>query len=556
MKILEKIFGTKSQRDVKRATPSVDEINRIFAELRDLSDEALAAKTVEFRARLAAGETEDDIREEAFAVVKESCRRHVGKSWDVCGIPVPWNMVPFDVQLMGGLVLHEGKIAEMATGEGKTLVATMPLYLNALAGHGTHLVTVNDYLARRDSEWMGPIFTSLGLTVACIQNDMTPAERRIAYAADITYGTNNEFGFDYLRDNMATRLEDRVQRGHHYAIVDEVDSVLVDEARTPLIISGPVRHSTHRYDEMRGIVDNLVRLQSRLVNELVADAEKILSSGDTKQEYEAGIKLLQAQRGAPKNKRFMKLMQEPSNQKLVRRIEVDFMRDKRMGEIDADLYYAIDEKAHSIDLSDKGREALSPTDKNFFVIPNLVDELHLIDADDSLTAEEKAARKERFNAEFLERNEKVHNISQLLRAYSLYEKDVEYVVQDGKVMIVDEFTGRLLPGRRYSEGLHQAIEAKENVKIERETQTHATITLQNYFRLYGKLAGMTGTAETEAAEFWQIYKLDVSVIPTNVDARREDFEDAIYRTRREKFDAILEEISQAYERGQPVLVGT
>jgi preprotein translocase subunit SecA len=556
MKIIEKVFGTKSQRDLKRITPLVAEINEAFEALRDLTDEQLAAKTAEFRARLAEGETEDDLLPEAFAVVKEACRRNVGKTFDVCGLPTTWNMVPFDVQLIGAIVLHEGKIAEMATGEGKTLVATMPLYLNALAGKGTHLVTVNDYLARRDSEWMGPVFRSLGLTVACIQNDMTPPERKVAYSADITYGTNNEFGFDYLRDNMTTRLADRVQRGHHYAIVDEVDSVLVDEARTPLIISGPVRHSTHRYDEMKGPVENLVRLQMRLVNELVVDAERMIASGDSNQEYEAGIKLLQAHRGAPKHKRLLKLFQEPSNKKLMRRVETDFMRDKRMGEIDDEMYYAIDEKAHSIDLSDKGREALSPSDKNLFVIPNLVDELHTIDTDENLPPEEKTARRERINAEFMIKNEKVHNISQLLRAYSLYEKDVEYVVQDGKVMIVDEFTGRLLPGRRYSEGLHQAIEAKEGVKIERETQTHATITLQNYFRLYQKLAGMTGTAETEAGEFWQIYKLDVVVIPTNVPIRRIDHDDAIYRTRREKFDAIQEEIAAAHERGQPVLVGT
>jgi preprotein translocase subunit SecA len=556
MNLLKKLFGTKTDRDVRRAQPIVDEVNALGAAMAALSDEALAAKTAEFRARLAEGETEDDILAEAFAVMRDACRRHVGRSWPVCGLPVEWNMVPFDVQVMGAVSLHEGKIAEMATGEGKTLVATMPLYLNALSGRGVHLITVNDYLARRDSEWMGPLFRFLGLTVGCIQNDMDFTARRLAYGCDITYGTNNEFGFDYLRDNMATRKDDRVQRGHNYAIVDEVDSVLIDEARTPLIISGPVRHSTHRYDEMRAPVDNLVRLQTRLVNGLVAEAEERLASGVEERQYEAGIKILQAMRGAPKNKRLMKLLQDPANKRLAHRVETDFMRDKRMGELDEDLYYAIDEKNHSIDLSDKGREALSPGDKNLFVIPNLAEDLHPIEADESLSPQEKALRKERVTAAFMEKNEKVHNISQLLRAYSLYEKDVEYVVQEGKVMIVDEFTGRLLPGRRYSDGLHQAIEAKEQVAIERETQTLATITLQNYFRLYDKLAGMTGTAETEAGEFWEIYRLDVVVVPTHRPVCRADEQDAIYRTRKEKFDAILEEIADAHERGQPVLVGT
>jgi len=554
--LIKKIFGTKSERDVKRLLPSAEEVNRHFETLRDLSDDALAEKTVEFRRRLGDGETEEDLLPESFAVMKETCRRFVGKSWLVCGLPIEWNMVPFDVQLMGAVVLHEGTIAEMATGEGKTLVATMPLYLNALSGKGVHLVTVNDYLARRDSEWMGPLFKFLGLTVGCIQNDMDFAARKAAYACDITYGTNNEFGFDYLRDNMATRRDDRVQRGHNYAIVDEVDSVLVDEARTPLIISGPVKHSTHRYEELRPPVENVVRLQGRLVNSLVADAEAILAAGDAEKEYEAGIKILQAERGAPKNKRLMKLFQDPVKKRLMRRVETDYMRDKRMGEIDEELYFAIDERQHSIDLSEKGREALAPNEKNYFVIPNLAEEYHAIDADETLGAAEKAARKEKVNAEFVEKNEKVHNISQLLRAYSLYEKDVEYVVQDGKVMIVDEFTGRLLPGRRYSEGLHQAIEAKERVKIEGETQTLATITLQNYFRLYEKLAGMTGTAETEAGEFWEIYKLDVVVIPTHRPMCRTDHQDAVYRTRKEKFDSILEEIVDSHERGQPVLVGT
>jgi len=491
---------------------------------------------------------------EAFAVVKETCRRLVGQTWKVVGSDQQWDMIPFDVQLLGAIVLHEGKIAEMATGEGKTLVATLPVYLNALVGKGVHLVTVNDYLARRDAEWMGKIYEFLGLTFSYITNDMDPSARKKAYQADITYGTNNEFGFDYLRDNMAVSPEGLVQRGHHYAIIDEVDSVLIDEARTPLIISGPVGESKNRFAEMRPVVDRLVRDQMVLVNRLIAEAEQLVRDD---KEYEAGTKLLQAQRGSPKNKRLMKMLQEPGIQRLIRRVESDYMRDKKLHELDADLLFVIEEKQHTIDLTEKGREKIAPNNPEMFVLPDLATSLSEIEGDEQLALEEKEKRREVLQNDYAEKSERLHNISQLLRAYSLFEKDVEYVVsEDGKVMIVDEFTGRLMPGRRYSDGLHQAIEAKENVTIERETQTLATITLQNFFRLYSKLAGMTGTAETEAGEFWEIYKLDVVVIPTNEPIRRHDMDDVVYRTKREKYNAIIDEIERLHEEGIPVLVGT
>jgi preprotein translocase subunit SecA len=478
----------------------------------------------------------------------------VGKSWDVCGIDLKWEMVPFDSQLIGGMVLHRGTIAEMATGEGKTLVAVLPLYLNALPGRGVHLVTVNDYLARRDSQWMGQIFRFLGLTVGCL-DDTEPGtpERRAMYQCDVVYGTNNEFGFDYLRDNMAVSAEQCVQRDYCYAIVDEVDSVLIDEARTPLIISGPVEHSTHRYDEMKRPVERLVESQTLLVNKIVAEAEALLADG---KDYEAGVKLLQALRGAPKNNKLAKLLKDGRSKKQMQQVETDYIRDKKMAEIDEELLFSIDEKSHVVDLTEKGRQELSPRDPELFVIPDLLDGFHTIDADDGLGAAQRIERKQKLESLYSERSEKNQNIAQLLRAYSLFEKDVEYVVSDGKVLIVDEFTGRLMPGRRYSDGLHQALEAKENVVIERETQTLATITIQNYFRLYQKLAGMTGTAETEAGEFYEIYKLDVVVIPTNKPVRRFDYNDLIYRTRREKFNAVIDEIAHYHEAKLPVLVGT
>ena len=553
--LLKSVFGSKHDRDVKRVAPIVDEINRFFEGYSGLSDEELRAKTGEFQQRLGSGETLEDLLPEAFAVVKETCRRLCGRSWNVVGIPIPWEMVPYDVQLVGGVMLHEGRIAEMATGEGKTLVATMPLYLNALTGRGAHLVTVNDYLARRDSEWMGEIYRFLGLTVGCIQQGMDPPARREQYACDITYGTNNEFGFDYLRDNMAVRPEHRVQRGFAYAIVDEVDSVLIDEARTPLIISGPVEHSDQAFDELKPVVERLLKAQTQWVNQVLAEAEALLK--DPSKESEAGIKLLQVQRAQPKHKRFTKLVSEqPGLKKLITRTELEFLRDKRLHELDEELHYAIDEKARNVDLLEKGRELMSPGDPERFVVPDLAAQLSELEIREDLEAEAKIKLRDEIYRAYAVKNERIHNIQALLKAYSLYERDVEYVVQDGKVMIVDEFTGRLMPGRRYSDGLHQAIEAKEGVKVEGETQTLATITLQNFFRMYEKLAGMTGTAETEAREFWEIYKLDVSVIPTNKPTNRSDQNDVVYRTKREKYNAVIDEIVACHERKQPVLVGT
>ncbi|HTM57010.1 MAG TPA: preprotein translocase subunit SecA [Candidatus Udaeobacter sp.] len=553
--LLKSVFGSRHDREVRRTQPLVDEINRFAEEYTALDDEALKAKTGEFRTRLAAGEPLDELLPEAFAAVKDTCRRLCGRTWKVVGIDITWDMVPYDVQLIGGIMLHEGKIAEMATGEGKTLVATMPLYLNALTGRGAHLVTVNDYLARRDSEWMGEIYKFLGLTVGCIQNQMDPPARRLMYECDITYGTNNEFGFDYLRDNMSVRPEHRVQRGFTYAIVDEVDSVLIDEARTPLIISGPVEHSDQAFDELKPLVERLVKAQTSWVSTTLSEAEALLK--DSPKEDEAGIKLLQVQRAAPKHKRFTKLLSDqPGLKKLITHTELEYLRDKRLHELDEDLLYSIDEKAKNVDMLEKGRELLSPQDPERFVVPDLAAQLSELEGREDLGAEEKIQERDAIYRAYAVRNERIHNVQALLKAYSLFERDVEYVVQDGKVMIVDEFTGRLMPGRRYSDGLHQAIEAKEGVKIEGETQTLATITLQNFFRMYEKLAGMTGTAETEAREFWEIYKLDVAVIPTHRPINRADMNDVVYRTKREKFNAVVEEIGELNKRGQPVLVGT
>ncbi len=649
-RILAKIFGTKSERDLKRIRPSIEAINSFYLEFHKLSDSELRYKTEDLRQRLASGEQLDDLLPEAFAALKETSRRLLGVRWEVCEIETTWNMVPFDVQLMGGIVLHEGKIAEMATGEGKTLVATMPLYLNGLTGKGAHLVTVNDYLAKRDAQWMGRLYEMLGLTVGCIQHDMDPPARKEAYRCDVTYGTNNEFGFDYLRDNMATRLEDRVQRGHHYAIVDEVDSILIDEARTPLIISGPVSVSRHKFESFKPVVEKLAREQIRLVNGMLAEAERKLEAGD---DYEAGVLMLAVRRGAPKNKKLFKLMQDGSLRRLVERVEKDYMMAKRMHEIDEKLYYTIDEKTNVVDLSEMGRSFLEKhapstlsrkssakgglrpeirlirsdakidfsiktkkillddstldylaneaypqviaTDSgkdSLFLLPDSATAFQRIDsecdemlkkvimreakseagdldpdevetfieswleANPDLVGAIQTRLRNIFESDFGERSERLHNIAQLLKAYSLFERDVDYVVKDGKVIIVDEFTGRLMPGRRFSDGLHQALEAKEGVKVESETQTFATITIQNYFRLYEKLAGMTGTAETEAGEFWEIYKLDVVVIPTNEPVRRVDYEDVIFLTKREKYNAIIDEIVRMHEKGRPVLVGT
>lgn len=553
---IEKIFGSKKDRDIKEFYPIVIEVNEWYEKYHELSEEELKSKTDEFRERIIAGETLDDILPEAFGVVKETCRRLVGKTWNAVGQSVEWNMIPFDVQIMGGIALHQGRITEMATGEGKTLVATLPVYLNALSGKGTHIVTVNDYLAQRDSEWVGEVYKYLGLTVGVLLNQMPPSERREAYLKDVTFGTNSEFGFDYLRDNMAGSVEEIVQiRGHNYCIIDEVDSILIDEARTPLIISGPVSRSTHKYDEMKRPVERLVAKQRNLVTKIIDEASMLLEEHGP-DHYKAGKLLLIALKGTPKNKRLLKLFKEQGVRKRVFEVENDYLRDKKMGEIEELLYYSIDEKTHTIDLTDMGRDTLSPDKPEMFLLPDLGTEVVEIDENESLGAEEKIDKKNELNDLFAERSEKIHNISQLLRAYTLYEKDVEYVVQEGKVQIVDEFTGRIMYGRRYSDGLHQAIEAKENVKIEKETQTLATITIQNYFRMYEKLAGMTGTAETEASEFWEIYKLDVIVIPTNKPVMRDDGTDVIYRTKREKYNAIIDEVENMHKAGRPVLVGT
>ncbi len=601
LNIIKKIFGDKHAKDIKRLQPIVEEINKHFEEYKNLTDEQLRGKTVEFRNRIKEATSEieaeiakikeklkgalpieeseplwdeldelqknlddtiaevlDELLPEAFAVVKDTCRRLVGQSWEVTGHKIVWDMIPFDVQLMGGVVLHEGKIAEMATGEGKTLVATLPLYLNALPGRGVHLVTVNDYLAKRDSEWMGKIFEFHGITVGCIQSQMDSQQRRKQYACDITYGTNNEFGFDYLRDNMVVNPEDLVQREHNYAIVDEVDSVLIDEARTPLIISGPVRGEDTKFQEMKPRVERLINAQRNFVTKIVTEAEKLLEEGKTE---EAGVLLLRAYKGLPKHKKLMKLLAEPANKRLMHTTEMEYLRDqsRRMHEITDELYYSIDEKNHSINLSEKGRELLSSStkEKDFFVLPDVGTEISLLENDTTLSEDEKIKKRDEINQNYAERSERIHIVNQLIKAYSLYEKDEEYVVtDDGKVAIVDEFTGRLLPGRRYSDGLHQAIEAKEGVKVERDMQTLATITLQNYFRLYKKLAGMTGTAETEASEFFDIYKLDVVVIPTNKPMIRVDYDDVVYRTIREKYNAVIDEIEQCRKEGRPVLVGT
>ncbi len=556
--IFSKIFKPKSQRDVQKFLPIVKQINEVYETLHDLTDEQLRGKTDEFKNRLSKGETLDDLLPEAFAVVKEACRRHVGKSWQVRGIEQTWNMIPYDVQLIGGIALHKGMIAEMATGEGKTLVATMPLYLNALTGKGVHLVTVNDYLAQRDAEWMGKIYEFLGLSVGVIITNMEPQQRRENYNKDITYGTNNEFGFDYLRDNMAISKEDVVQRGFFYAIIDEVDSVLIDEARTPLIISGPVPQSTHKYYELKPAVERLVNQQTILVNKFVHQARELLNKDNPsdKDIYRAGELLLMVQRGAPKNKQLMKLLKEPDIKKLVTKVENDYLRDKKMHLLDENLYFVIDERANTSDLMEMGREKLSPKDDpEYFVLPNIEEELSMLETA-NIPEEDKIKKREKLMKNYAEKSERLHNISNLLKAYALFEKDVEYIVQDNKVIIVDEFTGRLMPGRRFSDGLHQALEAKEGVRIERETQTFATITLQNYFRMYEKLAGMTGTAITEEQEFWEIYKLSVMTIPTNKPIRRVDYNDAVYRTKREKYNAIVQEVIRLHKQKQPVLVGT
>jgi preprotein translocase subunit SecA len=560
--IMKKIFGNRNARVLKKMQPLVDRINRFYAEYQSLTDEQLKAKTVEFKERLKNGETTDDILCEAYAVVKDACRRLVGTQVEVTGHIITWDMIPFDVQLVGAIALHQNNIAEMATGEGKTLVAIMPLYLNALTGRNVQLVTVNDYLARRDSDWMGHVFKWLGLTVGCIQNSMRSDERREQYNCDITYGTNSEFGFDYLRDmGMASSKEELVQRDYFFAIVDEIDSILIDEARTPLIIAGPSKVSTHMFDKLKPSVAELYRRQMKLMGEWVQTAKDILAKEDRTpdDEDDAYMLLAKVQLGMPKHKQLMRMMEDPSIRKALDKKDLEIHSDNNRGllqRVKDTMYFAIDEKSHEADLSAKGREFLRPGEPDAFVIPDLPTIFSQVDADESIDENEKLEKRRQAQELFDQKSEVIHNISQLLRAYCLFEIDVHYVVQDNKVIIVDEFTGRPQPGRRFSEGLHQALEAKEGVQIERETQTLASITIQNYFRMYEKLAGMTGTAETEANEFKSIYKLDVVVVPTNKPCQRIDFNDRVYKTQREKYKAIIDEIVECNQKGQPVLVGT
>jgi len=578
--VFAKLFGTKSDREIKKLSNVISQINLHYEKLGSKTDEDLVLRTKELRtfvinareekkksipSNMDKNERKEEILKaeqgalglvmvEAFAIVKDVSRRMCGSSWRVSGQEITWEMIPYDVQLIGAIILHNGKVAEMKTGEGKTLVATMPIYLNALTGRGVHVITVNDYLAQRDAEWMGEVYKRLGLSVGYILNSMDNSERREMYNKDITYGTNNEFGFDYLRDNMSLRKEDKVQRGHAFAVVDEVDSVLIDEARTPLIISGAVDAPVDEtFTTLKPGVQQLVKKQTELVADLVRDAQKFIDTGD---ESKAGLKLLQAQRGMPKHKLVMKIFQETGMLKLAHDVESEHIRDKKMHEVDDDLFFSIEEKSHVMDITEKGRNVLSPENPETFIIPDLGELLLEVDENESLDKQEKEKEREKAHQLHAHRSGTIHNFNQLLKAFTLYEKDVEYVLENGKVMIVDEFTGRVLPGRRYSDGLHQALEAKENVKIERETQTLATITIQNYFRLYDKLAGMTGTAETEAEELGSIYALDVTVIPTHRTVSREDREDLVYKTKREKYNAVIDEIIECHKKGQPVLVGT
>ncbi len=578
MNFLRAIFPSRNDREVKKIRPMVAQINEIEAGLQSLPDDALRAKTAAWKAELAQIEDNaelaaklNEILPEAFAVVKNAARRLCGQDVMVREHPLKWQMVHFDVQLIGGYSLHTGHISEMATGEGKTLVGTLPVYLNALSGRGVHVVTVNDYLALRDSEWMGAVYKFLGLTVGCILHDQSPAVRREQYNCDITYGTNAEFGFDYLRDNgMALRKEEQVQRGHYFAIVDEVDSILIDEARTPLIISGPaVRTFDEQYAQWKPTVEGLVRAQQQLCNRFLKEAEELLkklnsadlakSQNREEMERQAGLLLFRVKTGQPRSEALMKILEIPENASLMNQAELSLHKDQKKEELyreKEELLFAMDEKSHEADMTEKGRSYISPSDPDAFVLPDLSTQLHDVDAGAETDARKRLEAKAKLQAEFETKAQKIHAISQLLKAYSLYQLDVEYVVQENKVIIVDKNTGRLMSGRRWSDGLHQAVEAKEGVAIERETQTLATITIQNYFRLYTKLAGMTGTAETEAAEFFDIYKLGVLTIPQNRPNVRKDSDDSVYKTRREKFNAVVKEIAALHAQGRPVLVGT
>ncbi len=561
--LFKRFAGRHYRKFLESVKPIVAKINEIEESYQALTTEQLQAKTPEFRERLKNGESLDDILPEAYAAVKNAARRLVGTTANVNGHDQTWDMVHFDVQLIGGIALHKGKIAEMATGEGKTLVATLPLYLNALTGRNSQLVTVNDYLARRDSQWMGHLFKFLGLTVGCIQQQMAPSVRREQYNSDITYGTASEFGFDYLRDNgMATRKEDQVQRDHWFCIVDEIDSILVDEARTPLIISGPAPIEREQpFTRLKPTVERLVNMQLKHCNRLISEAKPVLEdeNADAEARDEAMRKLLQVKLGSPKNKQLLRVLEIPAARKALDKIETEMNSDlqkKEMYALKEELFFTIDERQHQADLTEIGRSTLRPDNPDAFVLPDLATEHSALDADASLTPEQREEKKNASHQAYAAVSEEIHAISQLLRAFCLYERDVEYVVQEGKVNIVDENTGRVMPGRRWSDGLHQAVEAKEGVNIERETRTYATVTIQNYFRMYEKLAGMTGTAETEATEFSEIYRLGVQVIPTNKPNIRIDKNDSIFKTRRDKFNAVVSEITEANKRGQPVLVGT
>ncbi len=633
---LSKLFGSKSERDIKQIQPIVEKIKQEYAVLHTLSNDELRSLTISFKEKIKEGlasidakvselkesaeettlsilektaiydevdklgkerdkELEKilmDILPQAFAVVKETARRFTenpdlevtatdfdrklaamkpnvviegdkakhSNTWSAAGTQVTWNMVHYDVQLIGGIVLHQGKISEMATGEGKTLVGTLPAYLNALAGQGVHIVTVNDYLARRDSEWNGPLFEFHGISVDCIDKHQPNSEaRRNAYLADITFGTNNEFGFDYLRDNMTLTPESQVQRKLHFAMVDEVDSVLIDDARTPLIISGPIpRGDEHEFYELKPRIERLVNVQRDYVTKVLNEAKKLIKEGKSGPQ-EGGLALLRAHRGLPKNKALIKFLSEPGIKQILLKSENYYLQDqaREMPKADAELFFVIDEKNNQVELSEKGIELITTAgeDPHFFVMPDVGSEIAEIEKS-SLESEEKIARKDELMRDFSVKSERIHSVNQLLKAYTLFEKDTEYIIDEGKVKIVDEQTGRIMEGRRYSDGLHQAIEAKENVKVEDATQTYATITLQNYFRMYHKLAGMTGTAVTEAGELWEIYKLDVVEIPTNVIIQRKDMEDKVYRTMREKYNAVVDEINELTTAGRPVLVGT
>jgi preprotein translocase subunit SecA len=599
-RLLRSLFGDKSTKEISKYMPVVDDINEIYEGLAEYDDDQLRARIqdikaeiktklqplrdelseIEQRYRAEADETErsrldndidrtkkelksltkdtlDDYLPEVFAIIKDTCRRLLGTKYDIRGHEAEWNMVPFDVQLIGGMALNDGKIAEMATGEGKTLVAVLPMFLNALVGRGTHLVTVNDYLAQRDSEWMSPVFLFHNLTVGCITTGLDFSQRKEAYACDITYGMNSEFGFDYLRDNMAVSSDQLVQRDFYYAIVDEVDSILIDEARTPLIISGAIAQDKNFYHELKPNIQQLVSMQNSLVQKILGEIREDIKETNTNPDWDrVGKNLLLVQRAAPNNKAFIKLMQEGELKKLVNDTEGIYMRDKKMHVLDSELFYVVEEKQNSVDLCDKGRDLLSRADRDLFLVDSLDEMLSRVDEEPNLSDEQKAIKKEKITNSFMDKSERLHNISQLLKAYSLFENNVEYVLLDNKVVIVDEFTGRQMPGRRFSDGLHQALEAKENVTIEAGTQTLATVTLQNYFRMYEKLAGMTGTAVTEESEFMEIYKLGVMAIPTNVPATRIDHDDVIYLTKNEKYQAIIDEIAYWHERKKPVLVGT